>query len=61
MKKKMIILGVCAALVLTIAVPIVTNLNTRVSEYPYSPELPVPFGAKRRKEKSSLQQMPEQE
>ena len=42
MKKKMIILGVCAALVLTIAVPIVTNLNTRVSEYPYSPELPVP-------------------
>ena len=45
MKKKRIgiLLAACAALVvLIVAVPILTSLNTKIADYPYSPELPKP-------------------
>ena len=42
-KKTGIILGSCAALaVLIVLIPIVTSLNTKVADYPYSPELTTP-------------------
>ena len=42
-KKAGIVIGTGFALVvLVVAVPILTSLNTRVTEYPYSPELPTP-------------------
>ena len=42
-KKTGIFIGTGIALVvLVVAVPILTSLNTRVTEYPYSPELPTP-------------------
>ena len=42
-KKTGVIIGTCVALaVLVAALPILTNLNTKIAEYPYSPELPKP-------------------
>lgn len=42
-KKTGLIIGACAALVvLVIAVPLLANLNTKIADYPYSPELPKP-------------------
>ena len=42
MKKMGIIIGVCLAVVLIVALPVLMNLNTKVADYPYSSELPKP-------------------